>query len=208
MPKPKPRFTNTDFHTAFVEEWTPDNLECVRGFKCNLHEFASHFSKRVPRDVDASLSRCWVVVENGHLAGFVTLMAATFVKYGSDDATKLQLLLDEGVEYTTFPAIKIGLLAADSRAKGAGKRLVEWAIEYVATDLALRVGARFLVVDAAYDAHRTPHYDISSFYGKFGFEFATEGAKLPPVMPYRTMYLDLKPMIESMRSSIVARSGR
>lgn len=30
------------------------------------------------------------------------------------------ILIDEGVQYQTFPAIKIGLLAADRRAKGAG----------------------------------------------------------------------------------------
>jgi hypothetical protein len=48
------------------------------------------------------------------------------------------------VQYQTFPAVKIGLLAADRRAKGAGRRLVEWAIEYVVGELAPTIGVRFL----------------------------------------------------------------
>jgi hypothetical protein len=57
------------------------------------------------------------------------------------------ILIDEGVQYQTFPAIKIGLLAADKRAKGAGRRLVEWSIEYVASEIAPSIGVRFLTVD-------------------------------------------------------------
>jgi hypothetical protein len=56
------------------------------------------------------------------LAGYVTLIAD---KLDLDQP----ILIDEGVRYQTFPAIKIGLLAADKRAKGAGRRLVEWSIE-------------------------------------------------------------------------------
>jgi hypothetical protein len=60
------------------------------------------------------------------LAGYMTLIADKL-------EVDRPILIDEGVRYQTFPAIKIGLLAADRRAKGAGRRLVEWAIEYVAS---------------------------------------------------------------------------
>jgi len=41
-------------------------------------------------------------------------------------------------------------------------------------------------------------YDVSGFYEKLGFEFANPTESLPPVNPYRTMYLDLKPLIETL----------
>jgi hypothetical protein len=41
-----------------------------------------------------------------------------------------------------------------------------------------------------------PAYDASGFYTKLGFDFAAPYENLPPEMPYRTMYFDLKPVIE------------
>ena len=51
-----------------------------------------------------------------------------------------------------------------------------------------------------YDADLTPHYDASGFYEKFGFKFVNSGESLPPSNPYRTMYLDLKPLIDLLDS--------
>ena len=65
------------------------------------------------------MSQCWIIRHNESLAGYITLLAD---KLEADE----QLLAEEGVQYRTFPAVKIGLLAADQRAKGAGRRLVEW----------------------------------------------------------------------------------
>jgi hypothetical protein len=96
------------------------------------------------------------------LAGYITLLSDKL-------EVDLQLLEEEGVRYRTFPAIKIGLLAADSRVKGVGKILVEWALEYAAFELASIVGVRFITVDALYD---------------------------PDEDPCRTMYFDLKPIID------------
>ena len=100
------------------------------------------------------------------------------------------------MQYQTFPAIKIGLLAVDRRAKGDGKYLVEWAIDYVAAEIVPMVGVRFVTVDALYDRDIDPAYDASGFYAKLGFEFADPDKSLPPATPYRTMYYDLKPVIE------------
>jgi hypothetical protein len=41
-----------------------------------------------------------------------------------------------------------------------------------------------------------PAYDASGLYTKLGFDFADPHESLPPEMPYRTMYFDLKPVIE------------
>nr|WP_238718373.1 hypothetical protein [Petrachloros mirabilis] len=108
----------------------------------------------------------------------------------------MQLLEEEGVRYRTFPAIKIGLLAADTRAKGTGSILVEWALEYVAIELASAVGIRFMTVDALYDPDEEPPYDASGFYKKFGFQFVNSDETVSRTAPYRTMYFDLKPLID------------
>jgi hypothetical protein len=42
----------------------------------------------------------------------------------------------------------------------------------------------------------TTPYDASGFYQKFGFRFVNAEEVLPPSTPYRTMYLDLKPLID------------
>lgn len=43
-----------------------------------------------------------------------------------------------------------------------------------------------------------PAYDASGFYTKLGFEFAIPTDPLPPVNPYRTMYFDLKQLMEAL----------
>jgi len=125
------------------------------------------------------------------LAGYITLLA-----------NKLQvedpLLAKEGVEYRTFPAVKIGLLTVDRRTKGLGVRLMDWAIDYVIAEVVLIIGVRFITVGALYDADVEPAYDASGFYTKLGFEFSTPTDPLPPVNPYRSMYLDLKQLIEAL----------
>jgi hypothetical protein len=60
------------------------------------------------------------------------------------------------------------------------------------------IGVRFIIVDALYDFDVDPAYDASGFYEKLGFEFADPNESLPPTNPYRTMYLDLKPLIEEI----------
>lgn len=109
------------------------------------------------------------------------------------------ILLNEGVARSTFPAIKIGWLAGDRRVKGIGGRLVKWAMQYVALNVSDKIGARFLTVDALYDADVDPHYDMSAYYSQYGFEYASEEEKLPPKDGFRSMYFDLMPLIIGLR---------
>jgi GNAT superfamily N-acetyltransferase len=189
------KFAGVDFAEVEVEPLTPDLSGLGQGFRCARGEFVTYWKQgRIQREVDARISQCWVLRCEDSLAGYMTLIA---------DKLELDqpILIDEGVQYQTFPAIKIGLLAADRRAKGAGRRLVEWAIEYVAGEIAPTIGVRFLTVDALYDVDETPLYDASGFYEKFGFRFVNAEEILPPSTPYRTMYLDLKPLIDLFDSA-------
>ncbi len=192
---PSSKFTSVDFSEIPVERVTPTLARLGQGFRCSRGEFVTYWRQgRIQREINARISQCWILRCEDSLAGYITLIAD---KLEIDQP----ILIDEGVQYQTFPAIKIGLLAADRRAKGVGRRLVEWAIEYVASEIAPTIGVRFMTVDALYDADLTPPYDASGFYEKFGFRFANIEEALPPSTPYRTMYLDLKPLIDLLDGS-------
>lgn len=195
---PVAKFAGVDFSAHPVTKLTPALAETLgQGFRCKRGEFVTFWRRgRITREEQASISRCWVIVSEGYLAGYLTLLT-----------DKLELeqppLADEGVKYRTMPAVKIGLLAADGRAKGAGRRLVEWALEYVVTDLTDRVGVRFMTVDAFYDLDpdsQGAHYDASGFYRSIGFSFVNPDESLPPPQAYRTMYFDLKPLADALRA--------
>jgi hypothetical protein len=189
---PSSKFTGVDFSELPVEHLTPNLTISAQGFRCLRGEFVTYWRQgRIQREIDARISQCWILRHENTLAGYITLLADKLVV----DET---ILLDEGVQYRSFPAIKIGLLAVDRRAKGAGRRLVEWAVEYVAEEVSPTVGVRFMTVDALYDSDTSPPYDASGFYEKFGFQFADPNESLPPSVPYRTMYLDLKPLIDML----------
>jgi hypothetical protein len=121
------------------------------------------------------------------LVGYITLFVDKLV-------VQTELLDSEKVRYRTFPTVKIGLLATDRRVKGAGICLVEWAMDYITQILSPTVGVRFLTVDALY--FPPTGYDSSGFYEKFGFRFANPDETLPVSNSYRTMYFDLKPLID------------
>lgn len=194
---PVARFAEVNFSTHAVTKLTPALAETLgQGFRYKRGEFVTFWRRgRVAREEQASISRCWVIVSEGHLAGYITLLA-----------DKLELeqppLAGEGVQYKTMPAVKIGLLAADGRARGAGRRLVEWALEYVAVELVDKVGVRFMTVDAFHDLDPDSegvHYDASGFYASIGFNFVNPDEPLPPAQSYRTMYFDLKPLVDALR---------
>ena len=187
---PSSKFAGVDFSEFPVEHLTSELTISGQGFRCLRGEFVTYWRQgRIQRDIDACISQCWILRSEDSLAGYITLLTD---KLELDEP----ILLDEGVQYRSFPAIKIGLLAVDRRAKGAGRRLVEWVVEYVAAEISPTVGVRFMTVDALYDPDTTPPYDASGFYEKFGFQFVDPNESLPSSVPYRTMYLDLKPLID------------
>jgi hypothetical protein len=192
MPQ-KTRFEGVSFNDIPVVEMNPDIAQLCRGFKCKRPEFQSYIGGNlIKTESDCILSKCFIVHYDGHLAGYITLLA--------DKLTlKDQILLNEGVTRSTFPAIKIGWLAGDRRVKGIGGKLIKWAMEYVALNVSDKIGARFLTVDALYDADIDPHYDMSAYYANYGFEYASEEEELPPIDGFRSMYFDLMPLITGLR---------
>jgi hypothetical protein len=190
---PKQKFNNIEFSSEDVEQWTPDLL-IGQGFRCSRGEFVTFWKKgRVRRDVESSLCTCWIIRKNDDLAGYITLSAD---KLSVTDQEPL--LGNEDVPYQSFPAVKIGLLAGDNRAKGVGKALMLWSLEFVAAEISPKLGVRFMTVDALHDPDNG--YDVSGYYANFGFQYVNPSEPLPPREGFRTMYFDLLPLIKELES--------
>lgn len=190
---PYPKFSGIDFSKHDVIEFNPDQPDVGKGFRCGRGEFVSYIKgEKIRNELRSSTSKCWLLSCRDGLAAYVTLLA--------DKLTMgTPILIDEDVRYTTFPAVKVGWLAADPRAKGSGSRLMEWAMEYVVLELVPRLGIRFLTVDALYDADLPGEpYDASGFYYKLGFRFTNPDEENPPSDGFRTMYFDLMPLIQQI----------
>lgn len=63
-----------------------------------------------------------------------------------------------------------------------------------------------MTVDALYDPDSG--YDSSGFYVRFGFRYANPDEPLPPAAGYRTMYIDIKPLIDAIQSANARRGQR
>jgi len=186
----KLKFAEFAFSLDSVEQWTLGMDVSGQGFRPIRGEFATYWRQgKIAREVEAHICRCWILRDGEDLAAYITLLADKLT-------VEERLLHDEGVLYKTFPAVKIGFLAADKRARGTGRFLVEWAMDYIATALSPTVGVRFVSVDALYDADK--QYDSSGFYLKLGFQFANPDEDIPPREGYRTLFFDLKPLIDAV----------
>ena len=176
---------------AAVEKLDSLSPPDATGFRPKRAEFATYWKRgRIAREAKAHLGQCWFArKDDGRLAGYVTLLADRI-------AFEHPHLTAEGVKYRTFPAVKIGLLAVDERAKGLGTAFVQWAFRYVAGELCPRLGVRFVTVDALYDPDSD--YDTSGFYARFGFTFSDGEGRRIEGQPFRAMYFDLKPILDAL----------
>lgn len=105
------KLRDVDFSAILLEKLDPAQNVPGQGFRCKSREFVTYWKQgRILREVKASLCQCWIIRYEDNLAGYRTLLADTL-------EIDTQLLEGEGVRYCTFPAVKIGLLAADQRAK-------------------------------------------------------------------------------------------
>lgn len=182
-------FDGVNFAVLSVHKLEAGNLPSHEGFRPLRPEFSTYWKKgRVRRECASSIASCWYLAVEGRLAAYITLLADRLV-------VESELLSSEDVRYRTFPAVKIGLLAADRRARGAGTALVRWAFRHVVETVCPRLGARFITVDALYDPDSS--YDVAPYYERFGFIHAAPDARARPGEFFRTMFFDLKPLIDA-----------
>ena len=190
---PRPKFHGVDFSEHPVRQLDVRNPPDNAGFRCARREFVTYWrGDRVKRDVGSSVCQAWYIRHASGFAGYITLLADK-LQVGEGE----QVLRNEGIKYNSFPAVKIGLLAADERARGAGTRLMDWALAYIAGELGPKLGIRFVTVDALYDPDAG--YDTSEYYGKFGFLLANPHDS-SPADGFNTMFLDIVPIVDEIRA--------
>ncbi|RFC53049.1 MAG: hypothetical protein DVB22_000122 [Verrucomicrobia bacterium] len=184
------RYEEIDFAALPVRRLNPLQMPSHAGFRPRRGEFGTYWKQgKIARECTASICACWYLDVDGVLAAYITLISDRLL-------VESPLLEAEKVRYRSFPAIKIGLLAADQRAKGAGTALMKWAFRYIACELCPRVGARFVTVDALFDPDND--YDVAGYYEKFGFVFADPSGVPREGEQFRTMFFDLKPLLDAL----------
>jgi hypothetical protein len=201
MSKAKNTFDKTDFSLLNPVPWIPAHIKYSRDFQCIRANFRTLLSTDVPANVKARVSKAWVLLVEKRVAAYMNIR--TDVLHIIDKGGRTKKIVLEDAVLTHVPSIKIQLLAADKRAKGAGKRLVKWMIDYIVEELVPRVGVRFVTVDAYYGKISTDgsRYDSSLFYSKnFDFRYVYTEETLSPNEGYRSMYLDLLPLIEALEN--------
>ena len=192
-----PKFDGVDFSGRAVERLEVDNPPEDEGFRCARREFVTYWRRgRIQREVRSSVCQAWFLRDDASFAGYVSLLADK-LEVGEGE----QVLIEEGIQYRSFPAVKIGLLAADERAKGAGTQLLEWALVYIAAELSPKLGIRFVTVDALYDPDT--EYDTAGYYRRFGFRLANTRDPEPREEPFRTMFLDIMPFVLAIQASAI-----
>lgn len=180
------RLGGSDVEECPVEAF--DFSQKVVGFRCTRGEFRTYLvGDLIRREQSAGIARCFVLRDSDRIIGYITLLADRLWT-----ASASQLLLSEEVLRTSFPAVKIGLLAVDSRhqGKGVARRLVAWSIAHVLEEIAPRLGVRFMTVDALVDPETS--YDVTGLYARLGFTYASVSDELPHEDGFQTMYIDLR----------------
>lgn len=113
-------------------------------FDCGVDELNAYFRSAVDRDVETSVTQCFVLVDVASPAvplAYMTLAAASLAKEG------LSAKLKRRFRYAQVPAARVGRLAVSTSAqgRGLGTRLIAHAAVRVARS---DVAAALLLVDA------------------------------------------------------------
>lgn len=187
------KFADFDVSSSTPELWTPSHpIGTGSGFRCLRPEFGTYWRQGLNREVTTHMCRCWIISHNGALAAYITLLADRL------SIERKKFLKTEGVKRDSFPAVKIGYLASDKRAQGAGSHLLEWSLSYIALTLSPAVGVRFVTVDALDDPDTG--YSTVGYYEKYGFQVTS--SRRTPKRPSRSMFMDIKPLIDLYGASL------
>lgn len=141
-----------------IEKLSEENLALTKSFDCgdsDLNEFLKEDALKHQSQLIAITYLCFY---EETIAAYFTLLSDAIEIKGGDKRVFLKI----GMSYKTYPAMKIGRMAADNRFKGYGmgryiiKLIVSKTISY-----SKDFGCRYITVDS--------YPDAVSFYEKMGF---------------------------------------
>jgi ribosomal protein S18 acetylase RimI-like enzyme len=148
------------FHEQIaVELIGAKHAKAVEAFECHP-EIDKFLKKDALQACIDGLSRPWLFLHEGNIAGYVTLSAST-VRLHPDERAKLKIM-----DRTEWPALLIGYLGVDKRYRGGGRGLGDKLIEFavgqaqVVADLA---AVKFVVADVNQEAPAVAMYERNGF---------------------------------------------
>ncbi|MFI5200958.1 MAG: hypothetical protein ACHQNE_01045 [Candidatus Kapaibacterium sp.] len=192
-------FDGIDFTREVPVLLRPVHSKWSKSFQCSRPGFRTRLGKSGD-ELNSHLCTGWACVFKKRVAAFLTIQADQF-RFESTEKGKTVSLPDG--DFAIIPAVKLMVLARDDRAKGAGKALLLWVIDFIIREIVPRLGVRFITVDAYYefDAYGKLAYDSGPWYAdKFDFRYVDPNESPHPDGEYRSMYLDLLPLEEGYES--------
>ena len=193
-------FEGIDFTREVPVPLRPIHAKWSSSFQCSHSGFRTRLAKS-GEELRSHLCTGWAFTIKKNIAAFLTVQADQF-RFESDQKGKTISLADG--DFEIVPSVKLMVLARDDRAQGAGKALLTWVIDYIIREIVPRLGVRFLTVDAYYEFNTKGKldYDSGEWYAKkFDFRFV-DPHEIPHIGgEYRSMYLDLLPLVEATSAS-------
>ncbi|HET6402682.1 MAG TPA: hypothetical protein VFH95_14960 [Candidatus Kapabacteria bacterium] len=192
-------FEGIDFNREKPVPLRPVHAKGSTSFQCLRAGFRTRLGKSSD-ELKSHICTGWAYVLKRRIAAFLTIQADQ-LRFESAEKGKTVSLPDG--DFEIVPAVKLMVLARDSRATGAGKALLAWVIDYIIREIVPRLGVRFLTVDAYYefDARGKLDYDSGPYYAEqFDFRYVDPKERPHPDGEYRSMYLDLLPLEEAMKA--------
>ena len=195
--RPRNPFEGIDFNHEKPVPLRPLHATWSASFQCSRAGFRTRLGKSSD-ELKSHICTGWAYVLKRKIAAFLTIQADQ-LRFESADKGKTVSLPDG--DFEIVPAVKLMVFARDRRARGAGKALLAWVIDYIVQEIVPRLGVRFLTVDAYYEFDpQGKLYDTGPYYAEqFDFRFVDPTEKPCAGGEYRSMYLDLLPAIQSKK---------
>ncbi len=188
-------FDGVDFASEVPVPLATAHTKWSKKFQCSHAGFRSRLG-RIGNELKSHLCTGWALVSERSIAAYLTIQADQF-RFESTERGKT-ISLPDG-DFAIVPAVKLIVLARHDRAQGAGKALLTWVIDYIIREIVPRLGVRFITVDAYYEFNSHGEiYDSGPYYAsQFDFRYVNSKEEPSQGGEYRSMYLDLLPLIDS-----------
>lgn len=163
---------------------TADTLSLLSTFRCRNEELKGFLIEDAYRNQKDRTSVTWLVLHNGRLVGYFTLVTDVIKKREVDDSDG-----DPEFRYSEYPALKIARLAThqEFERQGVGSSMLI-KIYTIWIRLSAYIGCRIITVDAKPEAE--------GFYEKFSFHKAIIDPKKLQGRDTVPLYIDIHKELE------------
>jgi len=172
--------SSIDLTKLCIERLSEGNLPLAESFDCGNSDLNEFLQEDALRHQNHLIAVTYLCLYEGEIVGYFTLLNDAIEIKGGDKRVFRRI----GMSYRTYPAMKIGRMAVDSRYRGYGiGRYIIRIIVSKTISYSKNFGCRYITVDS--------YPDAVSFYEKVGFVHTTREEKSRTIV----MRLDLADVI-------------